>query len=286
MRGQSIAVWAINQPAVTAAETAQACAGSLRQKQDRLTLLAAVDHLSDNSERYQECGSSDQLHLTSDESYRVPGLTDEQMRSIYDRQLGRSASTGGGRVRSKIMSGAPHGRCSYCRYSPASTLDHFVPKSVVAGLSLEPWNLIPSCPRCNQQIASQWSADQEAQMLHPYFIADLGRWLYATVVREEPVAVRYYAAPPTGIDPQLVTRIHRQFARLRLGDVYSVTAGSDLAVVHHQLTDAALEAPADVSDHLMETARAEFAVDPNAQRGVLYEALAQDEWFVAKYIVA
>lgn len=276
-------MWAIDRPAVTAAETARACAGPLQNKQDRIALLSAVAHLADNSDQYQECGTADQLYLTTAEQYAVPGLTDEQLRSIYDRQLGRSTNTGGGRVRSKLMAAAPHGCCAYCRYSPASTLDHFVPKSVVAGLALEPWNLIPSCPRCNQKIGSQWSDQPDEQMLHPYFVASLGRWLHAAIIHDEPPAARFFVDLPVDTDPALRTRICKQFDRLQLGEMYSVTSSSDLAVTHQLLTQTALTRPEDIGSYLMENAKAEFVVDTNARRGVLYEALAHDEWFIGRY---
>lgn len=277
-------MWAVDQPPVTVGETAKACAKSIRDRAVKQALVDAVPALDQNSARYQDCGAGDRLHSVMPDHYRVPGVSDEQMRVIYDRQLVRQRASGRD-IYMRLVNAAPAGLCAYCRYGVASTLDHFVPKSKVGGLSIEPWNLIPCCAMCNQRLGAAWSDDPTIQMLHPFFIGDLGRWLYASVSHQNPPAASFFVEPAATIEPAIGSRMRRQFDELNLAQLFSVVCGPELAKVDAQLQKSRLGAAHDVREFLAESAAAWFVVDPNDRRGALYEALSQDGWFTARYAV-
>jgi hypothetical protein len=277
-------VWAIDQPTVTAAETAKACARSIRDADLKQALLGAVPSLSSNSDLYQNNGVADRLHEANPAHYPVPGVSDEQMRKIYTRQL--VSTRNGRRVYDALISSAPHGRCAYCQYGHATTLDHFVPKTPFGGLSIEPWNLIPCCSTCNHNLGSTWTGDPAKQMLHPYFVEDLGRWLYAAVVHQIPPTVTFFADPGPALSSVVARRIRYQFGELGLGELYSVVSGVDLSALDHLLREWRLGSEQAIRNYLFELAAAEFSRDPNDRRGVLYEALGNDDWFIAQYVAA
>ncbi|GAA4793056.1 HNH endonuclease signature motif containing protein [Rothia endophytica] len=61
--------------------------------------------------------------------------------------------------------------CPYCGVNPMSksaTIDHFVPQSVLAQLSAESLNLIPSCWPCNTKKRANWSSSSGIVGFHPY----------------------------------------------------------------------------------------------------------------------
>ena len=117
-------------------------------------------------------------------------------------------------------------------------------------------------------------------MLHPYFIPQIGRWLTASVDHAYPVAVRFAAIPDASLEPELQARIRNQFERLELGRRYSLICGSDLAGLSRTLSDQFGGAGFDeVSSYLSELAIPAFNADQNDRRGVMFEALATDEWY-------
>jgi hypothetical protein len=209
----------------------------------------------------------------------VQGLSDEQMRWIYNNRLAR-ARTPGRRIYDQLMAAAPHGLCAYCRYGQASSLDHFLPKAVFASLSIEPWNLVPSCHECNHRLGGAWSTDPGNEMLHPYFMPKLGRWLRAVVEHTTPVVVTFFVDPESILDPNLVRRIRNQFDKLSLAKLYAIVSSQELSSLERRIPDH-FNGPNEVSAHLLEIAATAFAADPNDRRGAMYEALGCDEWYCA-----
>lgn len=277
-------MWTVEAPRVTAEQAAKACAKSIRNQLVKHALLNAVPNLTANSDSYQHTGVTDRLHEATAELFHVPGVSDEQMRAIYSGQLA-CGTAAGRRVYDELMSAAPYGLCAYCRYGVATTLDHFVPKSVVGGLSIEPWNLVPCCATCNHKLNAAWSTSQNEQLLHPYFIDDLGRWLHARLVHDEPPVAVFYAEPASDVDANIADRIGRQFAALKLDRLYSTVSAVELARLDAQFTskEARLPIRQAVRDHLSEAAASWLTVDVNDRRGVLYETLSADDWFTTRY---
>jgi hypothetical protein len=272
-------VWSIDPPTVTAGQTAKACARSIGDPAIKQALRDALPHLIEHSTAFQASAAADRLHELTSEAYRVPGVTDAEMRGIYTRNLVRVSSPG-----RKIYEKLVRGLCAYCQHAPATTLDHFIPKAEIGGLSIEPWNLVPCCPACNHILRDEWSCEASEQMLHPYFIGDVGRWLYAKVLHEEPPAVTFTADPGPSVDPELASRIRRQFTHLKLSKMFSEICAPDLSMLEVQLTARRFQNRADIAGYLNEVAEAAFAVNGNARRGVLHDALASDDWYVGRFV--
>jgi len=201
------------------------------------------------------------------------------MHWIYRNRLAGARSSGR-KIYDQLMSAAPHGLCVYCRYGQAVTLDHFLPKATFAALSIEPWNLIPSCQQCNHRLGDSWNVDADAEMLHPYFMPDLGRWLRAEVERTTPVVVTFSVDPAPMLDPRLARRIDNQFESLGLAELYSVVSSQELSSLERRLPSI-FNNEVQVRAHLLEIAATALALDPNDRRGVMYEALGRDEWYCA-----
>lgn len=180
------------------------------------------------------------------------------------------------------MGSAPYGLCCYRQYGQATTLDHFVPKELVPALAIDPWNLVPACGQCNHKLHSLFGATATEQMLHPYALPELGRWLQAEVFPGTPVCVTFHAVPDPATCPEVGERVIYEFEKLGLGLLFSIVSGPDLSEMGATLT--ALFDPGSetlVHAHLLETAHTAFLVDPNSRRGALFEALANDEPYCA-----
>jgi hypothetical protein len=274
-------VWASPHPTVTAGEAAAACARGVRDTDLRQRVMGARSEFLANSTKLQTAAASDKLHEAAESDYLVPGLNRDELLWLYTAQLSRRKSPGRA-IYNEIMVGAPFGLCVYCRHSAATTLDHFVPKTLVPGLSVDPWNLVPACSECNHGLLASFSHQPDEQMLHPYLIPPIGRWLTASIDHSLPVVVRFAASPGSSLAPELQARIRNQFDKLELGRRYSVLCGSEISGLSRLLPARFSGAgPAEISAYLTETSRAAFETDRNDRRAVMYEALAVDDWYCA-----
>lgn len=272
-------MWGVDQPSVTVAQAARACARGLRDRELAARVTASVPALTSNSAAFRTATGTHQQHTITASTYPVPDLSGTELRSLYRGQLAK-AGRPGREVYSQIMAGARHGLCSYCQYGQAKTLDHFVPKTLVAALSIDPWNLVPCCLQCNHHLGNGYSTDAEHQLLHPYDMPDLGRWLQAEVVHAFPVSVQFTAQPSAETDPELRARVVNQFNCLDLAELYAVVSAQDITGISRTLTTHFASATTElVSDYLQELADGALDDNENSRRGVVLEALANDTWY-------
>jgi 5-methylcytosine-specific restriction endonuclease McrA len=274
-------MWASSQPAVTADESVKACVRGIRDRVLRQKVTNACPEFVANSTKLQTAAASDKLHDVRASDYSIAGLSRDNLLWLYIAQLSRRRRPGR-EIYDQIMVSAPHGLCCYCRHNIATTLDHFVPKTTVPGLSIDPWNLVPACADCNHSLLDNFSEQATEQMLHPYFVSPIGRWLAASVIPTYPVTVQFEATPDTSLAPELQARIQNQFALLELGRRYSIICSGELVGLGRRLTGELGGAePGEVASYLSELAALAFETDQNDRRGAMFEALAADEWYCA-----
>jgi 5-methylcytosine-specific restriction endonuclease McrA len=274
-------VWASTKPTVTAGESAQACASGIRDKDLRQKVVDACANFLTNSARLQAAAADDKLHQATASDYPVERLSRDNLLWLYDAQLSRKRRPGH-EIYDKIMVNAPFGLCVYCHHSVATTLDHFIPKTIIPSLSIDPWNLVPACSDCNHGLLDAFSDQPAEEMLHPYFIPSIGRWLTASIDHAHPVTVRFAATPDASLAPELQARIRYQFDRLRLGPLYSVLCSGELVGVSRTLSSLlGGAAPGEISAYLSESALPWLKTDQNDRRAIMFEALAADQWYRA-----
>jgi len=272
-------MWAGNQPSVTAEESAKVCALGVGDPDLRQRVTDANPEFAANSAKLQEAAASGKLYGVTSIDFPISNLSPSDLLWLYDAQLAKKRRPAY-KIRDKIMSGAPHGLCLYCRHGQAKTLDHFIPKSLIPGLAIDPWNLVPACFDCNHGLSNHFSDQPTEQMLHPYFMPPLGRWLTASVDHSDPVVVQFAATPGESLPAELQMRIRYQFKRLDLGLRYSILCAGEVAGLNRRLEDQFRNAAfGEVSAYLSELALLAFGTDPNDRRAVMYEALAADAWY-------
>ena len=276
-------------PAVSASDTAKACVERMQNtNQIKILVQASLSQFNSNSQTYQTAAIADALHtLTADDFPRPGGLSDEQMRRLYKEQLA-AARSAAYHIYLSLRQSGPGRRCTYCRYQVADGLDHVIPKALMSALSIEPWNLVPACSLCNRRLLDQWPTDPAQRMLHPYFMPRIGRWLYATVDNgspgtDEEVVVRFRAQPDSQLGEELCSRVRFQFRTLGLDATFGTLALDELRPVQTTLRQQ-FEHKDDARAHLSEQADIHQASDVNSLRGVLYEALAQDDIFIGNHL--
>lgn len=265
-------MWAANSPQRTVQEAAIACAESIRNADLRRRVLTAITSLAAISAAFQALGEEDKIHAVP--NYPVSGLTADEMVSLYSHQF----VAGQGRaIYDEIIQAAPRGRCCYCQFGIATTLDHFVPKRPYSGLAIEPWNLIPACKDCNHRLLNAFSTRPQEQMLHPYFMPDIGRWLYARVLPGEPYALQFHVQPDVSLNSFMKQRICAQAESLKLCALYSIVGSAELSDISaslprlHKLGGAQL-----VKEQLEDMKNQAMKNGQNSRRAVICEALSDD----------
>jgi hypothetical protein len=294
-------MWSVDKTSVEIAEVIEGCAKKIRKKGVKPRVKIAAPDIVANHMRYDDAALARNTHLLTAAQYSVSGLSDDEMRWLYEQQLVKSTA-GGREFYDALIGGARFELCSYCQYGHADTLDHYVPQSKVGGLAIEPLNLVPACEKCNHKLQDYVAMGRSDQMFHPYFESVESRWLYAEVLEADPVAIKFFVDTDSALDQMTQDRVNNQFETLGLELMYGAISGRDVAEASEAIRgvprserdiDAEGEEVTPIPDVrtiqktsllsassvLSETARIAFAVDPNSRRGAVYEALAANTWF-------
>ena len=278
-------MWAIDPPNVTAAEGATASAKGIRERTLRARVGGSVTEFAENSDKLQADIHAQVLHGANSSRYRIAGLSDDELKSLYKGQLSRQGSKAR-YVYDHVMANARHSLCSYCQYGVANALDHFIPITVVPALAIDPWNLVPACDRCNKLLLNSFSTSATHQLLHPYAnpasLSSSTRWLRANVHPGPQPVVAFHADPDSDLAPAVRTRVLQQFEQLQLDILFRVVSARELSGTKARLTELFPGGQSTlVAAHLAELSADALAVEANDRRGVMYEALAADSWFTS-----
>lgn len=202
--------------------------------------------------------------------------TADDLRGNYESQS--QAKT---RFRGAILAHNAGGRCCFCSYRPASTLDHYLPRASYPEFSVLPLNVAPACWECNHAKGDDYlREDTGPAFLHAYLDQGLTgiRFLFGelAIVAGEPM-INYYVDPPEDLPDELGLRIRSHFAELDLAKHYLYEAINELNE-RRQAVASMWEAGADVvvvQDYFRREADSVGAASgANHWRFVLLEALA------------
>jgi 5-methylcytosine-specific restriction endonuclease McrA len=212
-----------------------------------------------------------------DDQVCIGQLTKGNLKELYNNGLVNSKE---GRPYYDLLLATAHlGKCTYCQFGQAESLDHFLPKARYPSLSIVPDNLVPSCLRCNTEKGSG-VVTEEGELSHPYFedIRIVTKvWLHAEITQTSPVTSKFAAVCPLDWPDELSRRVSNYFRDLKLSKRYSIEAASELVSISAYLAD--LSSSALRMDHLNRVAIQERQLSPNGWKAALYNALAASNWY-------
>lgn len=206
------------------------------------------------------------------------GLTKTELTDLYSSHM-VGEDKPGRKYYDQLMMLAPLGKCPYCGFGHASTLDHFLSKARYPAFSVLASNLVPACTDCNKGKGSP-VVSSSSQVLHPYFeseIVEKEAWLFAEAVESSPVTVKYSVMPPDTWPLDLQIRIRNFFSDFDLANRFAIEAASELVSICDLL--ALLGTSQLRKMHLSVTARVERQNRKNSWKAALYEGLLGSEWF-------
>lgn len=226
----------ISKPRISVKNVFLDCIGNVRDKRFKSDLIDSVDVLISAENEYDQKIINHDLH-TIPHNQEVNAVVDKSVLiSVYtDRMVNK---TNKARIHyDTLMALAPNGRCPFCAQRIASTLDHYLPKSIYPLLSVAPLNLVPSCFDCNRGKLIEYPSNPEEEILHPYYDdVDSFIWLKACLKSVSPIIITFYAEPPQDIDALLSKRIVNHFDSLELNILYTSHAVEEFENIKSQLT--------------------------------------------------
>ena len=115
--------------------------------------------------------------------------------------------------------------CPVCDISEPSTLDHYLPKSVVPTVAVTPHNLVPMCARCNTVKSDKMETDVRRLPFHLYFDDFPNEpWLTVRFVAGAELAAHYVVRCPDDWDLVLKARLRRHMELYDLETRFSINA--------------------------------------------------------------
>jgi hypothetical protein len=274
-------------PNYIALDVFQECINSISDIGLRSRLSFIAPNIAVAAEGYRIRALISQLHTLapneSDNDAIVMGaVTKNELKAVYSSHMVPRAKPAR-YFYDSILALAPLGRCPFCGFGHASTLDHYLPKSKYPQLSVLPLNLIPCCKDCNLVKLADVVLTQDQQCLHPYFdhteyINE--QWLFAKVVESAPVTVSFHVKPPDHWTDISKSRVQAHFKSFGLGARYAIEASTQLACLRHTLTSyREISGAAAVRQHIAIEANAHFRQHKNAWQTAMFQSLANSDWY-------
>lgn len=268
-------------PALEIDEVFTACAGSIQKIVDRDKILGVKKYIRGAYKVYRLHALYEILYLLNDEHESNPAckerVTKNELVNLYENQLVNSKA---GRVYyDKLLDYAPMGKCPFCTFGHALTLDHFMPKKKFPSFSIIPLNLVPSCSDCNRGKNEGVAKSKGEQVIHPYFDHHLikrEQWLFAEVIEGKEVAIKFFVRAPSHWNIVDKNRVESHFKSFKLAGRFSVEAASEISELSIRLADLGSN---DIKMELAEQARIQMKLHTNSWKTSMYQALAKNQWY-------
>lgn len=278
---------AMTAPNYIASQVFQECINSISDANLFSRLNAVAKNIEIAGDEYRLKALARQLYTIApnynhNDEIVVGAVTKSELKSVYSDHMVPKAKPAR-YIYDAILAQAPFGRCPFCCFGHASTLDHYLPKSRYPKLSVLPLNLVPCCKDCNSGKLADIAITEEQQSLHPYFDHDQyidQQWLFAAVVESTPVTIRFYVQPPDNWTDASKSRVRNHFSAFKLGGRYSVEASSQLASLRNILACyREIGGAGAVKQHLVIEANSHFEQHKNSWQTAMFQSLASSDFY-------
>ena len=268
-------------------EVYQSCINSITNENLRNRLNLVTNDIVVAGKDYRNRAAAKQLYTIPPNNCRndeivLGAVTKDEFKDVYSlHMVGREKPARA--IYDSLLSQAPLGRCPFCGYGHASTLDHYLPKTKYPQFTVLPFNLVPSCKDCNTGKSTAIATTVEGQSLHPYFDHQNfvnEQWLYAEVMQTTPATIRYFVKAPEHWDDISKARVQTHFNNFKLASRYSVEASNQLACLRDSLICYRKLLGTDgIRTHLAIEASAHGCHHSNSWQTAMFQALVASDWY-------
>lgn len=279
---------AIKKPELDVKSVYSSCVSGI-QNGDLRSRLSDIDaYIVELSDDYEDKAKNSSLYsipeINRKDSDLIAGnVNKKELTDLYSKQmvvLNKPAR----RIYDELLNSAPNGKCPFCGFGHASTLDHYLPKSKFPFFSVLPVNLVPACRDCNSGAKKTKSASEaEDQVLHPYydhqsFISE--QWLFSKVIETSPASITFFVNPPKSWDQISQQRVSTHFIDFGLSKRFSVEAAEELSTLKMLLSSFYNGSNAEsVREYLKDKYESEFNTHRNSWKTAMYHGLFLCDWY-------
>lgn len=262
-----------------ALEVFELCISKVRKRSEKQRLQMLSQHINGAAAKYDSAAARAELH-TIPTLYRIGTQYLSDMTRTYESRMVRKQQPGR-IVYDSILNNAKHRICPLCGLGAATTLDHYLPKSLYPVFAVLPTNLVPACDWCQKAKLNACPRKPEEETLHPYFSnVEAESWLHAVVIESTPAVFEFGVSPPSAWGKVMAARLAFHLKAFQLADLFSRNAASTLCGIRYRLkllfdaggTDA-------VRQHLREEALSRAQHRLNHWETAFYKAAAASNWF-------
>ena len=266
----------------------QECINSIQKDCDlRARLNEVTDKIVDAAMDYEQKAKAQLLYSIpqnncKNDEIALGEVTKKELKDVYSLHMVERAKPARA-IYDSLLSQSHLGKCPFCGFGQASTLDHYLPKAKYPQFSVLPFNLVPSCKDCNTGKSTAIATTAEGQSLHPYFdhqnfIDD--QWLYAKVRETKPATIYFFVKAPEQWDDISKERVKAHFNAFKLNSRYSVEAGNELVSLRDVLVNyCQLFGSEWVRKHLEIEANSSASQHSNSWKTAMLQALVASDWY-------
>lgn len=281
------AVYSLSRPAVTASEAYSLAVSAIQKKDSRLPYSNAKDSVVAKCDAFDLLAERGHLHLAVGNEFEVAGLESKDMVALYDKQFTSRATTA--ELRDGLKNAAPNALCPYCGQGYVSELDHYLPKTVFAGTSVHPANLVPCCGDCNFAKRAYAPGPDDPAVLHPYFDNETfdAQWLWAALERGVLDAPRVtFHVRLIRPDDQLVARLDQHLKVFKLQKRFGAWAAQELSnfAILLKTGEGRLMTREQAEQHLRRNAISLSGGRVNSWERATYTAMADSTWYLSDHL--
>ena len=263
----------LKKPTYSMAEIIEECTSNMREGSEKY--LQAVPIITDYSDTFDnEMDNSNAWSLTSHDKV-TSALNKDDMIDLYKYKFAK-ADQPGRKYYDQIKLSPVNGICPLCGMGDASTLDHYMAKSLFPTLAVTPINLIPACRDCNTIRGTQFFSSESDMTLHPYY-DDLQEteWLAARIISLNPICIEYYVCDDFQDQP-MRNRLEKHLEIFELDHRFAKKAAEEISIIKHYLSDlldvGGIEA---LRDYFKLQYRILSKYEKNSWKSALYKALIE-----------
>ncbi len=264
-----------------------ACVNSIADEFLRDRLIALEKDICIAALDYKQKANTKKLYTIpsnncGNEEFALGQVTKKELKKVYSTHMVGSSKPARKAYYDLLLSRAPLGKCPFCGFGHASTLDHYLPKTTYPQLSVVPSNLVPSCKDCNTGKSTFVATTEETQSLHPYFdhqkfIND--QWLFAKIAHTSPVTIIFYVEAPSHWDNISQTRVLSHFNDFKLASRYSIEASTELSYLRGLLSNIQPMSTETIRELLNSIAKTRADEHKNSWQTAIYQILATSTWY-------
>ena len=274
----------ISKPSFNVKDVLTACVTKSSTHTSSRNIVKASGEIEKKENEYDVKKQNNTLH-TLPQKQDVNGILDiDGLKNIYSNRMLKEDNDAR-YYYDKILSSAPRGKCPYCNLGTATTLDHYLPKSLYPIYSVTPINLVPACKDCNTGKLTEYPTCSENETLHPYYDNVEGeRWLFMRVVELYPIVFEFYVDAPDYWGALMKKRLEVHLYSFNLNTQFSIHAQEELdtrKIYFNKLFQNG--GHAELKEFLYESYLSSFDNNKNAWQTAFYDGLCNCEEFVNSY---